>query len=1113
MASKIQIRQDITSNWESANPILSSGEFGYDSTLKKFKLGDGTSTWLSLEFYSSAGEFLVSDSPNIQMEEVANGTSQLSITIANYDSSNVYTTHVTAGTLDVSSHPFVWTLPDVDTITPYVFSIVSQELGKVAGAAYKTVSVLPVSSELDDIIPIMTLEGRSDDTFYQGSDEASWNKLMVSIDARNEPIEIASSTTSQLKLKNPIKSGSNLILTDGSGVTISADSVDVTREVVTTPANGYHTEKLVYEGIVNDASSMGNPHRAQRYSNGDILEYTILSSGTVFTRRSPDGETIINSATVHSKNNGVVLTSSFTNSGGILLYREFNVIIAHYTIDGYMHICCIDATSFEIVGDFSLNNGQLIANKSHIAFNGSTIGVYCEYSTAAAVTTQAATVAYTRFGIVNEPFVTIGSTYAKNIYPLWDDAFMLISANQTTGKAEYRVFERGVTTLITGGSLSLEITRENAVNSSTIFSDENKLIFMQRGNIYRIELAKALSYLDFTTISGSIVEYSVKGYTSTSYGLGVFYDSNADLLYTVEGSTLRVFDKTLQLINSQRVFTKGTILETQNMAYERICYTLPDGKFVFHFNDQSGSSAASTFYRNLIKTTTDILDSRVVTYNIDLTPYNMANVVTGVYLKPYNSLDIAYDNILIEAGKQVLPTSAVKSTSATTSTMNPLTNKLYAVDATGNKELLTNVVTTTSTITPTAGLKAPTNAISTGLDTGGELFNSDDGSEVVAIGEINNYVRFVTFDPIKNVELAQYEYKPAYVVNPNVHCVKLPDNKIAVSLSSTTAKSEILIYDISNRTVSNIITRDALIATAHDVASDGTYLYTMYGLSGVTRIEKYRIDTLKQVAKYSSAATVDAYLQNIGGKRLQYHEGYLYSTPNTTFNYEYRTPCDLSSEPDVFYYSSGAERANMPIFKHNHRYIVSRLIAAPFTQRFLKQELNGNIIYSVPLINDTVASADAAIMELEHGVFLVGTLPNAYLIKESKDGLSATILSQYTGLIAGPLLYGYINRIVYNQVSNKLLMSAGGVNVLSMSMTGVSDTTTTITYDAPTITPVRIEQSLQSPITLSLDSVTSLGNATRYKYAPVGTIGRQLKVWGEYPRKTSRVNLELSKEI
>ena len=47
---KMQIRRDTATNWETNNPVLSAGEFGYDSTNKKIKIGDGLTNWNNLNF-------------------------------------------------------------------------------------------------------------------------------------------------------------------------------------------------------------------------------------------------------------------------------------------------------------------------------------------------------------------------------------------------------------------------------------------------------------------------------------------------------------------------------------------------------------------------------------------------------------------------------------------------------------------------------------------------------------------------------------------------------------------------------------------------------------------------------------------------------------------------------------------------------------------------------------------------------------------------------------------------------------------------------------------------------------------------------------------------------
>ena len=54
--SKILIRRDTTANWSTNNPILAAGQIGFDITVGKHKIGDGSTHWNDLSYFA-----LVSD--------------------------------------------------------------------------------------------------------------------------------------------------------------------------------------------------------------------------------------------------------------------------------------------------------------------------------------------------------------------------------------------------------------------------------------------------------------------------------------------------------------------------------------------------------------------------------------------------------------------------------------------------------------------------------------------------------------------------------------------------------------------------------------------------------------------------------------------------------------------------------------------------------------------------------------------------------------------------------------------------------------------------------------------------------------------------------------------
>jgi hypothetical protein len=55
MSNKIQLRRDTSVNWIRVNPILSTGEPGYEIDTGKFKIGNGTESWNQLDYVVGSG--------------------------------------------------------------------------------------------------------------------------------------------------------------------------------------------------------------------------------------------------------------------------------------------------------------------------------------------------------------------------------------------------------------------------------------------------------------------------------------------------------------------------------------------------------------------------------------------------------------------------------------------------------------------------------------------------------------------------------------------------------------------------------------------------------------------------------------------------------------------------------------------------------------------------------------------------------------------------------------------------------------------------------------------------------------------------------------------------
>jgi hypothetical protein len=58
MATRMQQRRGTAAQWTAANPILAAGEIGFETDTSKFKVGNGSSAWASLKYFTDAESIL-----------------------------------------------------------------------------------------------------------------------------------------------------------------------------------------------------------------------------------------------------------------------------------------------------------------------------------------------------------------------------------------------------------------------------------------------------------------------------------------------------------------------------------------------------------------------------------------------------------------------------------------------------------------------------------------------------------------------------------------------------------------------------------------------------------------------------------------------------------------------------------------------------------------------------------------------------------------------------------------------------------------------------------------------------------------------------------------------
>ena len=67
---QLQQRYDTAANFTSANPTLLSGEIGWESDTKKYKIGDGSTAWTSLAYPAGAGGYTAGNGVSISASNV-----------------------------------------------------------------------------------------------------------------------------------------------------------------------------------------------------------------------------------------------------------------------------------------------------------------------------------------------------------------------------------------------------------------------------------------------------------------------------------------------------------------------------------------------------------------------------------------------------------------------------------------------------------------------------------------------------------------------------------------------------------------------------------------------------------------------------------------------------------------------------------------------------------------------------------------------------------------------------------------------------------------------------------------------------------------------------------
>jgi hypothetical protein len=155
VANTILFRRGTASQWTTANPILGSGEPGFETDTSKFKIGNGTASWSELDYFSGGGgsasvdlsDYLTKASASaIYLEGVYQSSSPTDpivgqIWIDSDDESNLYdiSSYLQAATASTLYLPLSATLDDLSDVD--VSTASAGQFLKFDGASWISASV------------------------------------------------------------------------------------------------------------------------------------------------------------------------------------------------------------------------------------------------------------------------------------------------------------------------------------------------------------------------------------------------------------------------------------------------------------------------------------------------------------------------------------------------------------------------------------------------------------------------------------------------------------------------------------------------------------------------------------------------------------------------------------------------------------------------------------------------------------------------------------------------------------------------------------------------------------------------------------------------------------
>jgi hypothetical protein len=381
MATRIQVRRGTNTEWNTTDPILNEGEFGYSTTDSQFKIGDGETIWSELTYVPS--ETTLGSSLGDYIELVEKGSID---GVAELDGSrNILAPAgiIFEGTEDAHETTLTVTDPTADRTITFPDAtgtvITTGNLSDITNIGVFTSTIVMEGSTADDFELTISAGDPTADRTITFPDATGTVQLRVT-DVSDEEIAHLNGVTSAIQTQLDGKVDESLFDAKGDLLVASADN---TPAKLTVGTDGYilTANTSAANGIEWAAAPVG-------YSPPTLGSTQIASGATVttisgLTLSSPivsglalsDSSIVFEGATANDFETTLTVTDptedrtiTFPNATGTVALAENVAALSGATFTG-----AISGTSLTLSGDLTINGTTTTINSTTLTVDDKNI--------------------------------------------------------------------------------------------------------------------------------------------------------------------------------------------------------------------------------------------------------------------------------------------------------------------------------------------------------------------------------------------------------------------------------------------------------------------------------------------------------------------------------------------------------------------------------------------------------------------------------------------------------------------------------------------------------------------------------------------------------------------